>query len=154
MVEITRERPDSPTATELIIELESHLSSLYPAESRHGYGVEKLLREGVVFFVIRVDKEPAGCGGIQLYGDEYGELKRMYVRSEYRRLGLGKQLVTQLCSYALDQGVHYVRLETGVHQQEAIGLYEGMGFRRIPPFGEYREDPLSLTFEKHLQIIG
>src|SRR5207249_3246630 len=77
-VTITAERPDSQVATELIDELETHLSEFYPAESRHGYSVEKLLRQGVAFFVIRHDGAPAGCGGIQLFGAEYGELKRMY----------------------------------------------------------------------------
>ena len=41
-----------------------------------------------------------------------------------------------------------LRLETGIHQHEAIGLYELTGFQRIPPFGDYREDPLSLFFER------
>ena len=48
---ITKERADSPAAMELIAELEAHLTPLYPTESRHGYSVEKLLREGVAFFV-------------------------------------------------------------------------------------------------------
>jgi hypothetical protein len=43
-----------------------------------------------------------------------------------------------------------LRLETGIHQSEAIGLYERFGFQRIPPFGDYQEDPLSIFFEKHL----
>jgi putative acetyltransferase len=41
-----------------------------------------------------------------------------------------------------------LRLETGIYENEAIGLYEASGFRRVPPFGEYKEDPLSLFFEK------
>ena len=77
--EFSLERPDTPDATALIDELERHLASRYPAESRHGYSVEKLIREGVVFFVARIGTTPVGCGGIQLYGREYGELKRMYV---------------------------------------------------------------------------
>jgi hypothetical protein len=41
-------------------------------------------------------------------------------------------------------------LETGIYQKEAIGLYEQAGFQRIPPFGAYKEDPLSLFFEKRI----
>jgi ribosomal protein S18 acetylase RimI-like enzyme len=37
-----------------------------------------------------------------------------------------------------------------MYQTEAIALYERMGFRRIPPFGDYREDPLSLFYETHV----
>ena len=90
-VTITREQPDSEAVMQLIAELEAHLSEFYPVESRHGYSVEKLLREGVVFFVIWQEGVPVGCGGVQLFGSEYGELKRMYVRPALRGLGLGKR---------------------------------------------------------------
>jgi GNAT superfamily N-acetyltransferase len=81
---ITAERPDTPDGLLLIDELQTHLESLYPPESRHGFSVERLIREGVAFFVLRVDGAPAGCAGIKLFGREYGELKRMYIRPEFR----------------------------------------------------------------------
>jgi GNAT superfamily N-acetyltransferase len=147
---ITRERPDSADAITLITELEEHLDPLYPPESRHGYSVEKLIAQAVTFFVLRADDTPAGCGGIQLFGTAYGELKRMYVRPQFRGLGFGKLLLNYLTDYARAHGVGLLRLETGIHQAAAIGLYERMGFQRIPPFGAYVEDPLSLFFEKRI----
>jgi hypothetical protein len=72
---ITAERPDTPDALLLIDELQTHLESFYPPESRHGFSVERLIKEDVAFFVLRVDGAPAGCGGIKLFGREYGELK-------------------------------------------------------------------------------
>jgi len=150
-VVITSERPDSEVAMALIAELEALLSPLYPAESRHGYSVAKLLREGVAFFVIRHDGLPAGCGGIQLFGSEYGEIKRMYVRPAFRGLELGKRLIEHFAAAARSQGVGCLRLETGIHQHEAIGLYERMGFERIGPFGAYGDDPLSRFYEKLLR---
>jgi putative acetyltransferase len=147
---ITPERPDSPDAVVLITELEEHLASLYPVESRHGYSVEKLIAQGVAFFLLRVDGTPAGCGGIQLFGSEYGELKRMYVRPHFRGSGFGKLLLNHLEGHARTSGVGLVRLETGIYQAEAIGLYERSGFERIGPFGPYVGDPLSLFFEKRI----
>lgn len=147
---ITRERPDTEDAIALIMELEAYLEPLYPAESRHGYSVEKLIAQGVAFFVIRVDETPAGCGGIQLFGTEYGELKRMYVRPQFRGLGFAKLMLEHLADYAREQGVGLLRLETGIHQHEAIGLYERMGFQSIPPFGSYWDDPLSRFYEKRI----
>ncbi len=47
-------------------------------------------------------------------------------------------------------GVHSLKLETGIHQPEAIGLYERFGFVRCEPFGDYAPDPLSLFMEKPL----
>jgi putative acetyltransferase len=147
---IVEERPDSPDASALIDELESHLASLYPRESRHGYSVEKLLHEGVAFFVVRESGAAAGCGGIQLYGTEYGELKRMYVRPRFRGRGLGRLVLEHLADHARRNGVGLLRLETGIYQKEAIGLYEGFGFTRVPSFGAYEEDPLSVFMEKRI----
>jgi putative acetyltransferase len=148
---ITLERPDTADAVTLINELEAHLTPLYPAESRHGFSVEKLIAEAVAFFLLRYQGTPAGCGGIKLFGVEYGEIKRMYVRPQFRGFGFGKLMLNHLEGYARAHGVLVLRLETGIYQPEAIGLYERMGFRCIPPFGAYEEDPLTRCYEKQLQ---
>jgi len=147
---ITQERPDSSDAKSLIAELDAYLQPLYPSESRHGYSVEKLLAEAVAFFLIRENDIPAGCGGIKLFGTEYGEIKRMYVRPWFRGLGLAKLMLNHLTDYARNRSVSLLRLETGIHQHEAIDLYERTGFQLIPPFGEYEEDPLSRFYEKRV----
>ena len=147
---ITAERADTPDAMLLIAELQTHLESFYPPESRHGFSVERLIVESVAFFLLRVEGEPAGCGGIKLFSGDYGEIKRMYVRPHFRGFGFGKMILDHLAEYACAQGVTLLRLETGIHQQAAIRLYEQTGFHRIPPFGSYTNDPLSLCYEKRL----
>ena len=147
---ITPERPDAPEATALILELEAHLESLYPRESRHGFSVEKLIAESVAFFVVREEGAAAGCGGIKLFGTEFGEIKRMYVRPQFRGRGFGRLMLDHLADHARGRGVGLLRLETGIHQAAAIRLYEGMGFRRIAPFGDYTDDPLSRCYEKRI----
>jgi len=153
-VTITSERPDTPEAEALVMELEEHLAARYPAESRHGFSVRQLVDQGVDFFVLREDGRPAACGGILFVEGEgpepYGEVKRMYARDAFRGKGYGRRVLARLLDYARDRGVPLVRLETGIDQVEAIGLYESMGFRRCPPFGPYREDPLSPTYELRL----
>jgi ribosomal protein S18 acetylase RimI-like enzyme len=59
-------------------------------------------------------------------------------------------MLAHLADYTRRRGVGVLRLETGIHQVEAIGLYERFGFQRVRPFGPYRDDPLSLCFEKRL----
>lgn len=147
---ITPERPDTADAMLLIEELEAYLAPQYPVESRHGYSVEKLIQQQVAFFVMRHDGVPAGCGGVQIFGADYGEVKRMYVRPPFRGLGLAKLMLQQLADHTVAQGVTLLRLETGIYQTEAIGLYERWGFRQIPPFGAYKADPLSLFYEKRI----
>src|SRR4029078_11503049 len=93
---ITAERPDTPDAMLLISELQTHLESFYPPESRHGFSVERLIAESVAFFVLRLQGEAVGCGGIKLFGCEYGEIKRMYVRPQFRGRGLGTLILNHL----------------------------------------------------------
>ena len=70
-------------------------------------------------------------------GNEFAELKRMYVRPQFRGMGLAKLMVNHLAEYAQSQGIGLLRLETGIHQHAAIRLYEGMGFQQIPAFAEF-----------------
>ena len=147
---IQQESPTTNDAIQLINELEEHLESFgYPAESRHGYSVDKLIKQGVAFFIMRDAGEVVGCGGIKLY-DDYGELKRMYVRPEQQRKGCAQAMLEHLMNYANQHGVSVLRLETGIHQIPAIRLYEKFGFQRCGPFGEYREDPNSVYMEMFL----
>jgi ribosomal protein S18 acetylase RimI-like enzyme len=148
---ISPEHPDHPDAVALMAELDAFLEPLYPRESRHGFSVQKLIAESVAFFIIRSDNAPAGCGGVKLFGTEYGEIKRMYVRPQFRGMGLAKELLTHLEQYTSAHGVKTLRLETGIHQPAAIALYERMGYRRIRPFGEYTDDPLSRCYEKRIE---
>jgi putative acetyltransferase len=156
-ITVQPEPPDSPDASAMVEELEAHLASLYPAESRHGFTVERLVAMGVRFFVARFDSAAAGCGGILFVDDPadpggpYGEIKRMYVRPAYRGRGIGKRVLDRLVDEARGREVALLRLETGIDQVEAIALYERAGFRRCPPFGPYRDDPLSPCFELRLE---
>jgi putative acetyltransferase len=147
---IVAESPATADARTLIEELDAYLIPLYPIEDHYGYSIEQLLEEAVAFFVIRHEGMAAGCGGIKLVGTAYGEIKRMYVRPPFRGLGLGRRMLEHLAAYALQHGVHLLRLETGTYQPEARRLYERYGFQRIPPFGEYAEGPFHLFYEKHL----
>jgi len=147
---ITAERPDTADAVVLITELEGVLEPLYPRESRHGFSIDQLLAEAVPFFVLRSDGTPAACGGVKLYGSDYGEVKRMYARPQFRGLGFGRLMLDHLADYTRAQGVTLLRLETGIHQHAAIRLYEQSGFYRIPPFASYTDDPVSLCYEKQL----
>jgi hypothetical protein len=91
-ITIAQERPDSADGLALIAELDAVLNPSYPPESRHGFRVEQLITQGVAFFIVRVDQQAAGCGGILLVPQPsndhpYGELKRMYTRPAFRGQG-------------------------------------------------------------------
>jgi putative acetyltransferase len=95
-----------------------------------------------------------GCGGVAIF-DGYAEIKRMYTRPAARGRGVAKALLRKIEEEARGAGKSVVRLETGNYQQEAIGLYERMGFQPRGPFGPYAAMPAhnietSLFFEKAL----
>jgi len=147
---IVREPADSPAAVALVRELDAHLEPLYPSASRHGFSVDRLLADGVDFFVLRDAGAPAGCAGLLLVGQAYAEVKRMYVRPALRGRGFAQQLLAHLEAYAQSNNIFTLRLETGIYQHEALRLYERAGFRPIGPFGPYQADPLSVCYEKLL----
>jgi len=148
-ISIIKERPDSDDAVQLISELDAQLTSHdYPEESRHAFSVDRLIKENVTFFVTRIHGNPAACGGLKLFDTEYGEVKRMYVRPAYRGQRLGIEMLDHLADHSRANKVFLLRLETGIFQKDAIGLYEKYGFQRRAPFGEYKEDPNSVYFEK------
>jgi putative acetyltransferase len=155
-VNIAIERVRAPTgeAKELLAELDQVLGAAYEPHQRHALSIEQLFQPEVRFFVARLDGNPVGCGGVALY-DGYAEVKRMYAREAVRRRGVGKALLTHIEAEARDAGQRVLRLETGVHQAAAIGLYKRWGFRPREPFGPYAELPpysiaTSLFYEKPL----
>jgi GNAT superfamily N-acetyltransferase len=90
-----------------------------------------------------------GCGGVAMF-DGYAEVKRMYTRPEARGRGVAKALLRRIEDEARGANKSVLRLETGTYQQEAIGLYEAMGFqpRAVRPLcgnacPQHRDQPLS-----------
>jgi putative acetyltransferase len=61
----------------------------------------------------------------------------MFTDQAARGRGVAKAILTQLETVARDAGMALLRLETGVHQHDAIAFYERMGFRECGAFGDY-----------------
>ena len=70
------------------------------------------------------------------------------VLDAYRGQGLSAKIMRYLESELRRRGVKLLRLETGVLQPEALGLYRKLGYRERGPFGAYGADPLSVFMEK------
>lgn len=140
----------SPDALAMIRELDAYLLQLYPSENVYILDLSKLTAENGLFLVGYLAGKPVACGAIVKLADSIGEIKRVYVRPETRGQGLSKQVMARLEAEARNMGLHTLRLETGDGQPEALGLYHRLGYRRIPNFGEYIGDPLSVCMEKTL----
>jgi putative acetyltransferase len=140
----------NPAVRSLVAALDDYLAGLYPPESNHGLGCTALQAADVRFVTADLDGRLVGCAALRV-DEGYGEVKRMFVRPEARGAGIGRALLAHLEELARTHGLHCLRLETGVAQPEALGLYEAAGFVRIPPFPPYRPDPLSVFMEKALE---
>jgi GNAT superfamily N-acetyltransferase len=86
------------------------------------------------------DGLPLGCVGMRDLGDGVCEMKRMFVTAEARGKGVGRLLVERLVADARRAGYSVMRLDTSMHQHEAMALYEKMGFRRTIAYYEVPDD--------------
>jgi putative acetyltransferase len=151
---VRQESPDQPEIRRLLAQLDEYLQGLYPPESNHLLGIGELLQPEVRFLVARCDRTAYGCGAVKLEEGGTAEVKRMYVDPASRGLGIGKSLMRAIEEAAQRESVRTLRLETGIHQPEAIGLYIASGFREVPAFPPYRPDPLSRFFSKDVTLTG
>jgi putative acetyltransferase len=73
--------------------------------------------------IIKEDNNIIGCGCFKEYNEDTAEIKRMYLDTHYRGQGKSKKILGELEGWAKELGYKYTILETGIKQQEAIGLY-------------------------------
>jgi GNAT superfamily N-acetyltransferase len=101
-----------------------------------------------VFVAAMLDDEVAACGGVQMLEAGIGEIKRMWVASDWRGLGLGRKMLAELEAQCVELGHHTVRLDTNSELTEAITMYESAGYL---PIERYNDNPFAKRwFEKSL----
>jgi putative acetyltransferase len=142
------ESPRQADVERLLAALDAYQGSLYPAESNHFLDVDALEASDIRFFVARRGPEAVGCAALRIDAAGYGELKRMYVSPAARGTRLGRRILDRIEDEARREGLDCMRLETGIHQPEALALYRSAGYVEREPFGEYKPDPLSVFMEK------
>jgi putative acetyltransferase len=143
--------PDSPDVQAMIAESDAYYVDLYPAESNHLESSDDLKKSNVLFVGCRIDGELAASGAAKVMQDDgnYAEIKRVFVLDDHRGKGLSNRIMQFLESELQNRGVSLFRLETGIKQPEALGLYRKLGYTQRGPYGSYGPDPLSVFMEKH-----
>ncbi len=91
------------------------------------------------------DNLPIGCIAYRKKADGIGEVKRLYLKKEYRGQGISKQMLQTVESYAKERGCHTLFLDTRITLEPAVSLYRSFGFNIVFQQGLY------IQMEKKLQ---
>ena len=105
------------------------------------------LPAGLVLLATLHDR-PVGCVGLKLHAGGVGEVKRLWVSSEVRGLGLARRMLGRIEAEGSSRGIHSLRLDTNRALTEAIALYRALGYREIEA---YNDEPYAHHwFEKRI----
>ena len=151
-VRLTVEPLDGPVAAPLLGRLVAELQRRYDDDGAPGAPLDPVAFRPPhgTFLVAHVAGRPAGCGGLRTHTPGVGEVKRMYVDPTVRRRGVARLLLAALEDAGRTLGHRRLLLETGTQQPEALALYDSAGWTRIPPYGEWRDSPLSVCYARDL----
>ena len=101
-------------------------------------------------FLAAVDGKTAGCIALRKLEDGICEMKRLFVREDFRGFGLGNKLIEKLIDEARSEGYKKMRLDTLPGKMaKAAALYRSHGFRQIPA---YYHNPYGETFFMQLDL--
>lgn len=108
--------------------------------------IDKIKNVVVAFY----DDVAVGCGAIKEFDSNTMEVKRMFVKDEFRSKGIATKILIDLESWTKELGYTKCILETGLAQPEAIQLYKKNNYKVIPNYGQYAGVENSVCMEKIL----
>jgi DNA-binding MarR family transcriptional regulator/GNAT superfamily N-acetyltransferase len=114
-------------------------------------GLAQLTQPNGYLFVARLFHRPVGCGALKINAGGIGEIKRMWVAEDARRLGIGRRILRDLERVARGRRLKLLRLETNRTLCEAQGLYRSSGYREVKRFND--EPYAHHWFEKRIRTL-
>jgi GNAT superfamily N-acetyltransferase len=104
------------------------------------------------FFIVYDEDKPIGCVGIKKFDNSSCELKRMFIKEEFRGKGFAKIVIQFILDQAKLLGYQNILLDTNVEMPAAISAYLKAGFVEIPPYFE-TEHPNPVFFAYNLNNV-
>lgn len=156
-IKITRTNSENQDFIKLVKQLDAYLKITDGDEHDfyNQFNNIDVLKNVVVIYVDDTESSSAqhivvGCGAIKPFDDDAMEVKRMFVASEYRNLGIARKTLIELEVWAKELGFKKCVLETGKRQKEAVNFYHKCDYKVIPNYGQYQEMENSICFKKEL----
>lgn len=142
---------DNPDFIKLCDELDAFLNIAIGGESkREKYKKFNHLDTMDVVLIAYDNEKPIGCGALRKYSEEEIEVKRVFVREDYRGLNIGGRLLEELICHAKQMGFERMILETGEFLAASVKLYRRHGFEQIENYGAYKDMPESLCMGREI----
>lgn len=132
-------------------ELDAYLNHIVGGEENRAQYIPYNSPDDVHDAFVAYDGDKAfGCAAFKRYDNETAEVKRVFIREEYRGQGISKKLMELLERTAKEQGYSGLILESGEVLTEAMALYRKIGYRVIPNYGQYKDMPESVCMRKEI----
>ena len=136
---------------ELCHGLDDFLNELVGGEENRAEYIQYNRLEDIHDVVIAYDDDvPIGSASFKKYDDENAEVKRVFVKKEYRGQGISYELMKRLEERARKKGFKYFILESGDPLVAAMALYRKIGYKVIPNYGQYANMEESVCMKKKL----
>lgn len=134
----------------LVDQLNGELVEVHGAELLEQYQAVNNLDSVIYVSVIYDNNEVVAGGGLRPYDQAAVEIKRVFVKKDYRRLGYGKKLIEDLEAWAKTLEYSEIILETGKKMSWAINFYRSLGYCEMENYGDYIGDPHAYCMKKAL----
>lgn len=119
--------------------LDEHLNEAVGGEKQRAQYNQYNTLENIHDVILLFDQGTAiGCASFKHHEEGVAEVKRVFLKKEYRGRGLAKELMRQLEERARAKGYQKLVLETGAVLKEAYHLYQKLGYELIENYGPYR----------------
>lgn len=131
--------PEERPAVDLLAAMRIELNRAYESPARLDSPTlrpEELRHPGGSYLVGYLGRRAVAGGGLRRLEDGVAEVKRMYVRPEFRSRGVARALLVALEEAAGTLGYAALRLDTGPKQVHALTLYRSVGYEDIPPYND------------------
>lgn len=149
MIELRRVTSDNPDFHDLVKLLDQDLA-LRNGDANAFFTTFNKISLIPYVIVAYADQKAVGCGALKPYNTTTMEIKRMFVKKEYRGKGIAAAVLKELETWTQQLGYSFCILETGDKMPEALSLYKKMNYHIIPNYPPYETIESSICFEKTL----